>query len=265
MAQYGNPNYHQYDARVIEKLHMMGRVCYNMFRILRLQSYDISSDPFFIYLQAHRDLTGRNLDSYQILEQATPEMFIDYWIGRIGHQSIEDGMSLQYARIQYSGEQEQYLEYCWVYYISPNETGSGNITSESLKPFLSELSNKKNMNYQKIFLISPKKLQPQALSSIIDNPLIQLRYMDNMLYDVASHSLQPHVHILSEPEVVSLAASSGLTFSVLPRIPESDPLMRDYGAKSGDVIQVLSFSGIQEELSDLHISYLAVINSWAKK
>lgn|SRR3990167_1568765 len=250
----------QINEHIREKLHMLGRVCFTMLKILRLQSYDIRDDYVFKYLSGRTELTGRGYDEYEVLENATPEMFIDMYISLIGRQSIEDLLSRTYRKPQIYGNVEE----CWVYYISPGENDTGNITVDTLKPFSAEYE-KSGSNFETIFLVSPRKLQPQALATIVDIRSIQIRYMENMLYDVSSHSLQPLVRILTEPEIASLAATSGITFDKLPRITESDPLMRDYGAKSGNVVHVLSISGVQEELSDMNISYLAVINDWASK
>lgn len=265
MAAHLNQQFQVPDTAVHRHLRFMSRVCYNMFRVLLLQQYDITQDDFYQYLSRQAGIVGENLSPYNVIERATANMFIQYFNSYVTQGSLEGKLSRTYSRANVV-DGNYITETCWVYYLSITPEVKSTMGVPAIHDFLSALNNMSNQGtFETIFLLTPKRFNPDATAKIIDRKEIDLREMNRMLYDVSGHILQPHITILTELEAFELAASSGLTWDRLPRISEADPLMRDYGAKSGDVIHVFGVSGIQEELSDAHISYMAVIDEFAKK
>jgi len=57
-------------------------------------------------------------------------------------------------------------------------------------------------------------------------------------FNILSHKLVPEHKVLSEKEKEELLKRYGITLRQLPRILASDPVVKELGAKPGDVIRI---------------------------
>ncbi len=64
---------------------------------------------------------------------------------------------------------------------------------------------------------------------------------------VLDHVFAPKVRVLSEEEVKALLERYGIKKSHLPRILEDDPIVKEIGAKRGDVLEIIRKSPIAGE------------------
>ena len=59
-----------------------------------------------------------------------------------------------------------------------------------------------------------------------------------MGFDVMQHELVPKHRIMSEKEVEELLKKYGITKKELPKILDTDPVVKALGAKVGDVLEI---------------------------
>ncbi|HHF43204.1 MAG TPA: DNA-directed RNA polymerase subunit H [Candidatus Aminicenantes bacterium] len=66
-------------------------------------------------------------------------------------------------------------------------------------------------------------------------------------FQVRSHQLVPKHIKLSESEARKLLAKHNITLKELPKILKTDPLVKELGAKPGDIIKIIRKSEIAGE------------------
>jgi len=67
-----------------------------------------------------------------------------------------------------------------------------------------------------------------------------------MGFDIMQHELVPKHRIMSEKEVQELLKKYGVTKKELPKILDTDPVVKALGAKVGDVLEITRKSDLGE-------------------
>lgn len=79
-------------------------------------------------------------------------------------------------------------------------------------------------------------------------------------FDITKHDLVPNHELMKDEEREQMLKSFGITLRQLPRILETDPMVKTLGAKPGDVIKITRNS----ETAGVAIYYRTVIKGEKK-
>lgn len=95
-------------------------------------------------------------------------------------------------------------------------------------------------NYEKIIIVYEKVLTSFAKSFIQELEIpVEIFQKSFFSFNVTKHHLVPEHKLLNESEISTILSYHRITKLQLPRILESDPVVRYYGAKKGNVFKIL--------------------------
>jgi DNA-directed RNA polymerase subunit H (RpoH/RPB5) len=159
-----------------------------------------------------------------------------------------DGRSIEFLNEIYESSKTNEKILAYYYYNSESEKKE-NKKKKINDVILDILNIQKSSDLKDILFISETKLNTQMVDDLkryTEKMRITIFLGDYMLFNITKHFLVPQHHLMSSEEMKEFLKDKEKGFiHKLPKIYDTDPISRFYGAKAGQIFKI-----IRENLSD---------------